>query len=149
MKKQKYYNFSFKPSLAIQGIVVLALVLFSLVTIGNLLIPKPQISESQIIKDFTLKQTSTIVTNSKPIKWTILVRRSDISDSQHLVRLPKTARNKAPNAPKKGSTSKSNATAIPGRATCDMTSPTRDMRFNIIKDPKYPAPKPTRTPTIN
>lgn len=101
---QTNYSFSFKPFLLAQGVVVFAVVLFSLFAIGNLFIPKPQISETQIIKDLTIKQTSAIVANSqpsfakgfggaRPVKWTVIVKRSQINENQNLVQLPKTAKN--------------------------------------------------------
>ncbi|MDO8486663.1 MAG: hypothetical protein Q7S77_03150, partial [Candidatus Staskawiczbacteria bacterium] len=90
------FSLSFKPFLLKQGIVVFTFIAISLITVGSFLIPKPQISQSQIIKNITLKQTSAIIAKGQPIKWTITVKRSDISSDpagQHLVKLPKTAKN--------------------------------------------------------
>ena len=90
------FSLSFKPFLLTQGIVVFAFIAISLATIGSFLIPKPQVSQSQIIKKIALKQTSAIIAKGQPIKWTITVKRSDISSDQagqHLVKLPKTAKN--------------------------------------------------------
>lgn len=80
-------------SLLVKSIVIFVFVLFSLLTVGNIFAPKPQISKDQIIKDFTLKQTSSIVANSQSVKWSIIVKKSDINNNQYLIELPKTAKN--------------------------------------------------------
>ncbi|TSC94673.1 MAG: hypothetical protein CEN87_394 [Parcubacteria group bacterium Licking1014_1] len=90
--KTNFY-FSFKPFLLTQGIIVFAFILFSLIVISNFFIAKPQIADSQIIKNLAVKQVSAGIANNQPVKWTMLVKRSDISNSQNLVQLPKTARN--------------------------------------------------------
>ena len=47
-----------------------------------------------------------------------------------------TARSKAAKAPRKGLILKMRATAIPGRATWEIASPTRDILFSIINEPR-------------
>lgn len=61
--------------------------------------------------------------------------------------MPITAKNKAAKAPKNGLTLKIRAIAIPGRATWEIISPTRDILFNIMNEPRKPAPKPISIPT--
>src|SRR3989344_4399152 len=86
-------NFSFfKPFSIIKNVVIFAFIIFSLITLGNLF-NKYQISENNIIKNIAIKQTSAVVTEGKPVKWSIIVKRSDIKNNQYLVKLPKTADN--------------------------------------------------------
>src|SRR3989344_3638337 len=42
---------------------------------------------------FSIKQFSAIITEGKPVKWSIIVKRIDIKNNQYLVKLPKTADN--------------------------------------------------------
>ena len=63
--------------------------------------------------------------------------------------IPKIAISRVANAPKNGLKLNNRAMAIPGRATCDKASPTRDMRLKTIKDPTYPAPRPIIDPVIS
>ena len=86
------FSFSFKPFSIIKNVVIFAFIIFSLITLGNFL-SKYQISENNIIKNIAIKQTSAIITEGKPVKWSIIVKRSDIKNNQYLVKLPKTADN--------------------------------------------------------
>ncbi|OGN22474.1 MAG: hypothetical protein A2918_01790 [Candidatus Yanofskybacteria bacterium RIFCSPLOWO2_01_FULL_42_49] len=65
------------------------------------------------------------------------------------IQTPTVAKNKAVNAPKKGLRFQINAKAIPGRATCDKASPTRDILFKTINEPRYPAPIPIKAATAS
>lgn len=81
-----------KTSLSVLCLAVFASVVFISLFSGNFLFFKTKVPDSKIIKNTFVRQTSSIVA-SQPVKWTTLVRRNEIKDSQNLVQLPKTARN--------------------------------------------------------
>ncbi len=86
-------SFSFKPYFAAQGALVLLLVITSLFITGNLLFPNPGVDQSSVIKQVAVKRTSAIVASGQPVKWTMIVKRSDITSNQNLIKLPKNAAN--------------------------------------------------------
>ena len=86
------FSFSFKPFLLLQGLVVSAFVLLCLFSFANFFVAGPEIAESQIIKDVTVKQVSKIVAGQS-VKWTVFVNRNQIKAGQTLVQLPKDAYN--------------------------------------------------------
>ena len=84
------YPLSFKPFLVAQGLLVVLLLAVSV----SFFIPQHnKLNQTAIIKSSTIKQTSTIVANGNPVEWTALVKRSDITSGQYLLKLPKNAKN--------------------------------------------------------
>lgn len=63
--------------------------------------------------------------------------------------IPTIAIKRAENAPKNGFIFNSNDIAMPGKATCDKASPTRDILRKTMNEPTYPAPRPIRDPVAN
>jgi len=81
-------------SAILQCLVVFVLVMLHLNFSTTPLFPKKTIDQNNLIKSVSVKQTSAIVANSnQPVKWTILVRRSEIKENQNLIQLPKSAQN--------------------------------------------------------
>jgi hypothetical protein len=75
------------------GISIVVVMIFSLVGM-YVFFPrfyKPQMSEANIIKTAQVKQTSAVI-SGQPVKWSIIVKRSDITNGQYLLKLPKTAK---------------------------------------------------------
>lgn len=52
-----------------------------------------EVSQSQIIKGVKIKQTSPAIAAGSPVKWTAIVKRSNITKEQNFLLLPKSARN--------------------------------------------------------
>jgi len=72
-----------------QGLVVILL----LVAIASFFIPQHKIDQALIVKNTLVKQTSAVVAGGQPVKWTLLVKRQDLTKGQRLVQLPKSAKN--------------------------------------------------------
>ena len=88
----KTASLSFTPLKAIQGFFVFLFVLFSLFAVSNIFSPGAKIAESETIKLVALKQTSAIIAG-QPVKWTAIVKASDITALQKYVEIPKIASN--------------------------------------------------------
>jgi len=86
--KKSKYPLSFKPFLVAQGLAVVLLLFVA----ANFLIPQQSINPELIIKTAVTKQISTVVV-SQPVRWTALVKRSDITSNQYLLKLPDEASN--------------------------------------------------------
>ncbi len=71
--------------------------------------------------------------NAKNIPTRVSDDNSVLLSKNHM---PTIAKNKAVKAPKNGLISRIIAMAIPGRATWEITSPTRDILFMIINEPR-------------
>ncbi len=74
------------------GVVSLLLALSLVIPFGMLVFNKPATNETAIIKTTNTVKTSKIVVGS-PVKWTTLVKRSDINSTNYLLKLPKSAEN--------------------------------------------------------
>jgi|GEM_PF-488332 len=83
------YPLSFKPFLFYQGLVISLL----LVLLASFFVPQNKINQSLVIKTTIVKQASTIIAGGQPAQWIVLVKKSDITKQNHLVQLPKSARN--------------------------------------------------------
>ncbi|OGZ80788.1 MAG: hypothetical protein A2601_00715 [Candidatus Staskawiczbacteria bacterium RIFOXYD1_FULL_37_73] len=98
IKKQAYilrgknFYMSFRPFCVAQGIAVFVLTLCILFTAAWFVSPKPRISQSQIIKTALTKQTSPAVVG-QTVKWSAVIKKSDITAGANLVQLPKNAQN--------------------------------------------------------
>lgn len=95
--KIKIKSFYKNPRLAggiyfLQGIIVFALTLVCLFSLANFLNSKPQISQSQIIKNILVKQNSAIIVGN-PVKWVAFVDVKNISKNKNYISLPKNAKN--------------------------------------------------------
>ena len=82
------YPLSFRPFLLAQGLVVLLLIFVSI----SFFIPQHKVNQASVIKAVALKQSSTIIAG-QPVKWTVLVKRSEIANGKYLLKLPKGAKN--------------------------------------------------------
>lgn len=80
---------SFKPFLAYQGLAVL-LIFFA---VALFFIPQLKINQSLVVKSAVIKQNTTIIAGGNPVKWTALIKKSDVNSSQYLLILPKNAKN--------------------------------------------------------
>ena len=90
--KGKRLSLAFRPFLFLQRTAVFALTLCILFTAVWFVLPKPQISQSRIIKTTLIKQASPVVAG-QTVKWSVIVKKSDITNEQNLVQLPKSAKN--------------------------------------------------------
>jgi len=81
------YPLSFKPFHIFQGVAVLAL----FVGLAGVLIPQPKINPAQIIETAKIHQTSPIVVKGDSVKWSVLIKKSDITAEKKFVALPKNA----------------------------------------------------------
>jgi len=88
----KTASLSFTPLKAMQGFFVFLFVLFSLFAVSNIFLPGAKIAESETIELVALKQTSAIIAG-QPVKWTAIVKASDITALQKYVKIPKIASN--------------------------------------------------------
>ncbi len=88
------FSFSFKPYFAAQGALVFAILLFLLVAVGTFIFPPVKIDTAKLIspQSIIVKQVSAAIAN-QPVKWTAIVKRSQIKENQNFVQLPKSARN--------------------------------------------------------
>ena len=84
------YSFAFNPVQLTGGLFVLLILFISIVTIGTQL-TKPQIADSQLIKNLSVIPSTNIVAQGQPIKWTAIISRSDITNTQNKLKLPKQA----------------------------------------------------------
>jgi|GEM_PF-1398850 len=82
----------FKNPLFIYGAIIFVIIAGLIFIFASLFLPARTIDESLIIKNIKIKQVATIIIG-QPIKWTVLVKRSDINSGQYLVKLPKKADN--------------------------------------------------------
>ncbi|MEK7080363.1 MAG: hypothetical protein AAB925_00830, partial [Patescibacteria group bacterium] len=90
------FPFTFKPALAIQGALVFAAFLFLAVTITTIIFPPSKLNLASLIKQQSIivKQTTAIVAGQTTnVKWTAIIKKSDITKNQYLLALPKTAKN--------------------------------------------------------
>jgi Cys-rich repeat protein len=82
------YAISFKPFLFGQGLILLLI----FIIMAGFIISSSKINEALVIRKVIVNQ-SLAVASSKPIDWTVLIRRSDIKKRSYLVKLPKLSRN--------------------------------------------------------
>ena len=88
--------FTFKPFHAIQGALVFAAILFFGVAIQTIIYPPPKLKLANLIKpqSIIVKQTEAVVAGqTASVKWTTIIKKSDITNQKYLLQLPKTAKN--------------------------------------------------------
>ena len=90
--KNTNYSLSFKPFLLLQGTAVFVLSICVLFTVSLLVLPKPQISQSQIMQTAIVKQVSPAIAGEN-VKWSVVVKKSDIASNKNFIQLPKSAKN--------------------------------------------------------
>ncbi|MEI7424987.1 MAG: hypothetical protein WCK10_02630, partial [Candidatus Staskawiczbacteria bacterium] len=87
--KDSSFPVTFKPFLYKQG---LAVFLF-LAIITSFLLPPPIVDQKLVISSAVTKQNTTVVAGGSNIKWTTLLKKSDIANGKFLLSLPKSAKN--------------------------------------------------------
>jgi hypothetical protein len=90
--KSKEYHFSYRPFLFYQGIAVFVLTICILFFGAYLILPKPIIPESKVIKTANIQKISQIVVG-QPVKWVAIINRKDITSQQYFLNLPKNVKN--------------------------------------------------------
>lgn len=89
------FSISVNKSHAVQGVLVLGLTLVCLFSMASFLLPKKQISENQIIQTAKtqVKQSSSIIAGGEPVRWAMLINKSNITKNQSFIKLPKNSSN--------------------------------------------------------
>ena len=92
--KTKHFSVSYSPFLATQGAVVLVCTLTFLFIAMSVFFPAPQAIKPpyRLIKTAITRQTSQAVAG-RPVTYSALVKRSDITSTSYLLKLPKNAKN--------------------------------------------------------
>ena len=83
------FAFSFKPFLAVQGLVIFLL----FVAIASFFIPQSKFNQAAVVRTSITTKNTTIIANGGSVKWTTLVKQSDIKSGQYLLKLPRLATN--------------------------------------------------------
>lgn len=82
---------SYFPFHVLQGAAVFAFTFVVLFTATVWLMPKPEITDANMIKHAIVKQVSPAVASQK-VKWAVLVKKSDIQNGQAYLQIPKDAK---------------------------------------------------------
>ncbi|MEK7562237.1 MAG: hypothetical protein AAB509_00960, partial [Patescibacteria group bacterium] len=94
--KDTKYPLAFKPAFAAQGIFVFAVFLFFAIAIQTIVFPPQKLNTAQLInhQSINTKQLTAAVAgkNSPAIQWTKLIEKSDITENQKLLIIPKNAK---------------------------------------------------------
>jgi uncharacterized protein (TIGR02145 family) len=89
------FSVAFDRLQLLQGAMVFSLVLTFLLISASVFFPAQVITENQIIQTakIQVKQTSAVVVQGQPVRWSLFVNKSDIFEYQKFIKLPKQATN--------------------------------------------------------